>query len=193
MFDDRIPVVLPLAMGAAVDSPHLALKAEAMTVRALAQRLIDRLPVVGAPVLDFGVYSAGAGAGLFSAICTALVRELVHRLRTAGGRRFVLLADGAAASTLTALTAEDLLIVEVGRTGRAAERLLEAPEKDRARERLTSILLGVDPRAVRMKRLETTSPASAFKGERLLEARTEDVMATIMARWPDLAASRMRN
>ena len=58
-------------------------------------------------------------------------------------------------------------------------------------------MLALEPRSVRMDRLapegdfETTaatgdaSRASAFKGERLLAARVDDMVAALARRWPD--------
>lgn len=192
LFDDGMPVILPLAMGTGGSAPQLALKAETMAVRALAQRLIDRLPIVAAPVLDLAAYSAGASAALSAAIGTPLMLDLVGRLRAAGARRFVLLADGEAASSLEALKAEDLLVVEMGRLGAAPERLPEVPVQGCIGEPQTSILLALDPRSVRMARLGDAAGASAFKGERILDARVRDARAIIVKRWPDLAVPRPR-
>jgi creatinine amidohydrolase/Fe(II)-dependent formamide hydrolase-like protein len=59
-------------------------------------------------------------------------------------------------------------------------------------------VLALDPRSVRMAELKpaadfnlsaaTGDPtrASAFKGERLLAARIDDMVKAIVAKWPDL-------
>ena len=81
--------------------------------------------------------------------------------------------------------------------GSKAEPLFDNPDGGHADERETSVMLALDPRSVRMDRLvpegdfETTaatgdaSRASAFKGERLLAARVDDMVEALARRWPD--------
>ena len=76
--------------------------------------------------------------------------------------------------------------------------LIERPEGGHADERETSVMLALDPRSVRMDRLAPARPfelsaatgdptrATAFKGERLLAARVDDMVGAIATRWPDL-------
>jgi creatinine amidohydrolase/Fe(II)-dependent formamide hydrolase-like protein len=83
--------------------------------------------------------------------------------------------------------------------GVAADELLAVAEGGHADERETSVMLALDPRSVRMDRLVLDGPfertgatgdpteATAFKGERILAARTDDIIAAIAGRWPDLA------
>jgi creatinine amidohydrolase/Fe(II)-dependent formamide hydrolase-like protein len=83
-------------------------------------------------------------------------------------------------------------------TGQAAEALIENKEGGHADERETSVMLALDPRSVRMDKLAPAGPfessaatgdprrATAFKGERLLAARVDDMVRSIQARWPDV-------
>jgi creatinine amidohydrolase/Fe(II)-dependent formamide hydrolase-like protein len=83
--------------------------------------------------------------------------------------------------------------------GAAAEKLLAVAEGGHADERETSVMLALEPRSVRTDKLAldgsfertgaTGDPteATAFKGERIMAARTEDIVAAIARRWPDLA------
>ena len=57
-FDANAVVVIPVGAAAKAHGPHLPLKTDALTARALGQRLIERLPVVAAPVVGFGFYPA---------------------------------------------------------------------------------------------------------------------------------------
>ena len=57
-FDGGALVVVPVGAGAKAHGAHLPLKTDALTARALAQRLLDRLPVTVAPVLTLGFYPA---------------------------------------------------------------------------------------------------------------------------------------
>ena len=57
-FEAGAPVVVPIGAAAKAHGPHLPLKTDALTARALTQRLIERLPAVAAPVVGFGFYPA---------------------------------------------------------------------------------------------------------------------------------------
>jgi creatinine amidohydrolase len=186
LFEKGFPVVVPLATTRAPPALHLALKAGMVAVRALAQRLVDSLPIVATPVWDFGRYPASAGADALPVTFAASVGEALANLRAAGARRIVVLnADSGMEKPLEKLAARDLLVVDIGQAGRASDELLEAPEEGRDDERETSILLALEPRAVRMDRLAAGSRASAFKGERILDARNEDIVAAIRGYWSD--------
>ena len=96
--------------------------------------------------------------------------------------------------------ATDLLVLHMRGLGAAADRLLDVPEGGHADERETSVMLALDPRSVRMDRLTLDGPfeqtgatgdptrATAFKGERILAARVDDMVAAIARRWPDQGA-----
>jgi creatinine amidohydrolase len=83
--------------------------------------------------------------------------------------------------------------------GKTAEPLVENKDGGHADERETSVMLALDPRSVRMDKLRLEGPfestgatgdptlATAFKGERLLAARIDDLVAALKKRWPDLS------
>src|SRR5215467_6334075 len=91
-------VVVPLGAAAKAHGPHLPLKTDALTARALAQGLIERLPVMAAPVVGFGFYPAFtsfAGSQHLSAdTFKAVVRELLGNLTAHGVRRIALINTG---------------------------------------------------------------------------------------------------
>jgi creatinine amidohydrolase len=200
-----MPVVIPIGAASKAHGPHLPLKTDALTARALAQKLIERLPVIAAPVIGFGFYPAfTAFAGsqhLSAATFKALLSELLGNLRDHGVTRIVLVNTGVSTEKPVdevAAGATDLLVLHMRDLGAAADRLLDVPEGGHADERETSVMLALDPRSVRMDRLEldgrpfeqtgaTGDPtrATAFKGERILAARIDDIVAAIARRWPD--------
>lgn len=205
-FEAGALVVLPIGAAAKAHGPHLPLKTDALTAHALAQRLIDCLPVVAAPVVGFGYYPAftsfAGSQHVSAATFKALVTDLLANLRAHGVRRVLLLNTGVSTERpLDELAAEDLLIVHMRNIGAGAESLLDVAEGGHADERETSVMLALDPRSVRMGRLALDGPfeqtgatgdpsrATAFKGERILSARTDDIVAAIIARWPDLAGT----
>jgi creatinine amidohydrolase/Fe(II)-dependent formamide hydrolase-like protein len=91
----------------------------------------------------------------------------------------------------------DVLVVHMRLLGGKADSLFDNLEGGHADERETSVVLALDPRSVRMDRLapegdfKTTGAtgdatrANSFKGERLLAARVDDMVAALKARWPE--------
>jgi creatinine amidohydrolase len=206
-FEANSVVVIPIGAASKAHGPHLPLKTDALTARALAQRLIEELPVVAAPVVGFGYYPAftpfAGSQHLSAATFKALLSELVGNLRGHGVRRIVLLNTGVSTEKPIDEVAAgvDLLVLHMRGLGKAAEGLLDAAEGGHADERETSVMLALDPRSVRMERLAPEGPfektaatgdasaATAFKGERILAARVDDVVAAIERRWPDVHAA----
>jgi creatinine amidohydrolase len=203
-FDADAVVIVPIGAGAKAHGPHLPLKTDALTARALAQGLIERLPVVAAPVLGFGFYPAFTGfAGsqhLTAETFKSVVRELIRTLRTQGVRRIALINTGVSTETpLDEVAKEvDVLVLHMRLLGGAAETLIEHKEGGHADERETSVMLALEPRSVRMDKLKLDGPfeqtgatgdpsrATAFKGERLMAARLDDLVTALRKRWSDL-------
>jgi creatinine amidohydrolase len=203
-FDAGAVVVVPIGAAAKAHGPHLPLKTDALTARALGQGLIERLPVVAAPVLGFGFYPAFTafagsqhlGAGTFKAV----VRELIGNFTAQGVRRIALINTGVSTEKpLDEVAKEtDVLVLHMRLLGQAAEALIEHKDGGHADERETSVMLALDPRSVRMDKLKLDGPfektgatgdptrATAFKGERLMAARLDDLVAVFRKRWPDL-------
>jgi creatinine amidohydrolase len=203
-FDADAVVVVPIGAAAKAHGPHLPLKTDALTARALGQGLIERLPVVAAPVLGFGFYPAFTafagsqhlGADTFKAV----VRELIGNFTAHGVRRIALINTGVSTEKpLDELAKEtDVLALHMRLLGQAAEALIEHKDGGHADERETSVMLALDPRSVRMDKLTLDGPfektgatgdptrATAFKGERLMAARLDDLVAALGQRWPDL-------
>lgn len=206
-FDADPVVIIPIGAASKAHGAHLPLKTDALTARALGQRLIERLPVVAAPVVGFGYYPAftpfAGSQHLTPDTFKALMRELIGGLAAHGVRRIALINTGVSTETpLDEVAAETgALVLHMRLMGWAAEGLIEHKEGGHADERETSVVLALDARSVRMDRLApapdfeqsaaTGDPtrASAFKGERLLAARIDDMVAGLVSRWPDLAAS----
>jgi creatinine amidohydrolase len=206
-FEAGLPVVIPIGAASKAHGPHLPLKTDALTARALAQKLIERLPVIAAPVVGFGFYPAFtsfAGSQHLSAeTFKALLAELLGNLRGHGVKRIVIVNTGVSTEKPideVAAGASDLLVLHMRGLGLAADRLLDVPEGGHADERETSVMLALDPGNVRMDRLSLDDPfertgatgdptrATAFKGERILAARIDDMVTALRQHWPDLGA-----
>ena len=203
-FDAGAVVVVPVGAASKAHGPHLPLKTDALTARALAQKLIERLPVVAAPVVGFGFYpafTAFAGSQHLSAdTFMALMRELIGNFRNHGVRRIAILNTGVSTEKpldQLAGVLGDLAVLHMRLAGGKADSLFDNPEGGHADERETSVVLALDPRSVRMDRLAPegdfkatgatgdASRATSFKGERLLDARVEDMVAALRERWPE--------
>src|SRR5476649_2357128 len=90
-FDKGAPVVIPIGAASKAHGPHLSLKTDALTARALADRLIERLPLVSAPVLGFGFYPAftsfSGSQHLVADTFKKVVGELIGNFTAHGVRR----------------------------------------------------------------------------------------------------------
>jgi creatinine amidohydrolase len=200
-------VVMPIGAAAKAHGPHLPLKTDAITARALAQALVERLPVIAAPVLGFGFYPAftsfAGSQHLGVETFKTLVRELLGNFTAHGVRRIALLNTGVSTEKpldeVAAAAGADVLVLHMRLMGQAAEALIENKSGGHADERETSVVLALEPRSVRLDKLALEGPfevtgatgdprrATAFKGERLLAARTNDMVAALARRWPDLS------
>jgi creatinine amidohydrolase len=199
-------VVIPVGAAAKAHGPHLPLKTDAVTARALAQALIERLPVIAAPVLGLGFYPAFASfAGsqhLDADTFKAVVRQLIAGLAAQGVRRIVVVNTGVSTEKPldeVAAAFDHVLVLHMRLMGRSAEALIENREGGHADERETSVVLALEPRNVRLDKLALDGPfettgatgdptrATAFKGERILAARIDDLVAALARRWPDLS------
>ncbi len=163
-FDAGAVVVVPIGAAAKAHGPHLPLKTDALTARALGQGLIERLPVVAAPVLGFGFYPAFtsfAGSQHLSAdTFKAVVRELIGNFTAHGVRRISLINTGVSTEKpLDEVAKEtDVLVLHMRLLGQAAEALIEHKDGGHADERETSVMLALDPRSVRMDKLRLDGP-----------------------------------
>ncbi len=204
-FDEGAAVVVPIGAASKAHGPHLPLKTDALTARALGQGVIDRLDVVAAPVVGFGYYPAftsfPGSQHLTAETFRTLLRELVGNFRAHGVTRIALINTGVSTEKpIDELAREerDLLVLHMRGLGAAAEALIENHDGGHADERETSVMLALDPRGVRMDKLRNDGPfeatgatgdptrATSFKGERLLVARIDDLVAALKRRWPDI-------
>jgi creatinine amidohydrolase len=202
-FEANAVVIIPIGAAAKAHGPHLPLKTDALTARALGQGLVERLPVVAAPVLGFGFYPAftsfAGSQHLTAETFKAVVRELIANFTAQGAKRIALINTGVSTEKPLDELAKgegDVLVLHMRALGRSAEALIEHKEGGHADERETSVMLALEPRSVRMDKLTLDGPfektgatgdptrATAFKGERLMAARVDDIVAALRKRWP---------
>jgi creatinine amidohydrolase len=204
-FDSGAVVIVPVGAASKEHGPHLPLKTDWLTARARGQRLIERLPVVAAPVVGFGYYPAftdfSGSQHLSAGTFKSLMTELLGNLRDHGVTRIAVVNTGVSTEKPLDEVAgglDGVAVLHMRLLGKQADKLLDDPGGGHADERETSVMLALDPRSVRMDRLAvegdftTTgatgdpSRATAFKGERILAARIDDLVARLVAMWPEL-------
>lgn len=156
-FDGNAVVVIPVAGGGDRLPAHLPLKSPGVIVRALAQRLIERLDLVAAPVME--------------AEGRTLVAQL-EKLQRLGAKRLAILDLRLWADASLDVSGDVLTLSVCDRTD--------------GDEFGTSCLMALDPRSVRMPLLPAGSRAEAFKGERGLAAEVDAVVGSLVAKWQDL-------
>ncbi len=144
---------------------HLPIKTAATIARALGQKLVERLPVVMAPLLDWEGDAEAEPP-------RQMLRERLARLRSLGARRLAILDLGLAPARRADIP------VEVA--------LLRACNGTKADDYATACMLALDPRSVRMPLLPAGSSAQAFAGERMMAADVE-AAAEALSAWCGVA------
>jgi hypothetical protein len=150
-------VIIPMASGSDLPA-YLPLKSPAVIVRALAQKLTERLDLVASPVIE------AEGRALTAQI---------EKLQRLGARRLAVLDLGLWAGTPCEVSGDVLML-----------RVCSRSDSD---EYATSCMMAVDPRSVRMPLLPAGSRAQAFAGERAMAAEVDTIADTLVAKWPDLS------
>lgn len=182
-FDRGDAVVIPVA-SVGSHGAHLPLGTDGMIARALGQRLIERLPVVVAPVVSFGAQHMQAET------FRQMMCEIVDAFRADGVKHIALLDAGLSAEWPMAGPG-GVLVLSVRNGGATAGRLIDRLRAGPVVEHETSMVLALAPRSVRPAASAGTgdpSHATAFKGERLLSAWGDALVNTLTAEWPQLDA-----
>lgn len=215
-------VVLPLGAAAKEHGPHLLLRNDEILADYLARRVVEARPVVLLPTLRYGFYPAfleyPGSVSLSFETQRNVVAEIVRSIARYGPRRFYVLNTGVSTARPLKATAEMvaadgivLRFTDVLEAARAVEEeLREQPVGTHADEIETSMLLYIDPSAVRMDRAVKdgmtprpgpltrdvqsrtghVSPSGVFgdatlatraKGERIVEEMVRHILADIDA------------
>ena len=179
-FDAGAGVVVPIGAAAKEHGPHLPLGTDYRLARALAERIAEALPVVVAPIVGFGYYPAfvnyPGSQHLTAATFMALVEELLGNLVAHGVGRIAIVNTGVsteaplqiAARRIKERTGVTPAIADIRGLGSSARHLLEQKAGGHADEHETSLMLAIDPEAVRLDRAEPdyghalAAPASVF-------------------------------
>ena len=172
-------VLLPVGAAAKEHGRHLPMDTDRRVARELARRVALELPVLVAPVVDFGYYPAFVGypgsQHLRAETFIALMVDLLAGFASQGARRLAVLNTGVSTEAPLRMALREVeercgvrpVAADLRMLGRAARHVLERPDGGHADEAETSILLAIAPEAVRLERARPEppeEPTGAFSG-----------------------------
>ncbi len=156
------PVVIPIGARSKEHGHHLPLKTDYLLARELGQRVADALPVVVAPVVDFGYYPAFVNypgsqnlrADTFIAVLTDLIGNFIDH----GVARIAVINTGVSTEMPLRIAVRDIYQDRKVRVATADIRTLGAAAKGLMKQKLgghgdeseTSMILAIEPKSVRM-------------------------------------------
>ncbi|MCW5730974.1 MAG: creatininase family protein [Alphaproteobacteria bacterium] len=175
--DGGWPVLFPVGAAAKEHGLHLPLATDYLIARDLAERLLERLPILVAPVIGFGHYPAflsyAGSQSLSAATFIALIVELAEGLIAQGARRIAYLNTGVSTEAPLQIAARQVFdrhgvrpaIADLRRLGRNADHVLARPGGGHADERETAIMLAIAPERVRLARAALRPGAADEAGQ----------------------------
>ncbi len=167
------PVVLPIGARSKEHGHHLPMCTDYLVARALCDGIAAHLPVLIAPVVDFGYYPAflryPGSQHLRAETFIALLTDLIEGLYAQGCRQLAILNTGVSTEGPVQIVARDFLV----RRGRKVA--LEQKMGGHGDEHETSLLLAIAPERVDMTRAVTdyghmlAQPESVFVASAVFE------------------------
>ncbi|MGE0005182.1 MAG: creatininase family protein [Parvibaculaceae bacterium] len=157
-------VVVPIGARAKEHGHHLPLKTDFMLARALCDGIAAELPVLVAPVVDFGYYPAftayPGSQHLKAETFMALLTEVIEPFILHGARAISIVNTGVSTEGPVEIVVRELqarhgmriAVAHIRRLGAAGESLLGQKFGGHADEHETSLILAIDAAAVRMDR-----------------------------------------
>ncbi|MGQ0595140.1 MAG: creatininase family protein [Gammaproteobacteria bacterium] len=173
-------VVVPVGAAAKEHGPHLPLRTDYLVARELGRRVAEALPVLVAPVISFGYYPAfvryPGSQHLRAETFMALVTDVLTGFVGQGARRLAIINTGVSTEEPIRIVVRDFYAVHCVRVAVADLATLGRAVRPRLRQKLgghadeleTSLVLAIEPDAVRMERAEPDyghapdAPATVF-------------------------------
>jgi creatinine amidohydrolase len=173
-------VVLPVGAAAKEHGPHLPLRTDYLVARELGRRVAEALPVLVAPVVSFGYYPAfvhyPGSQHLRAETFMALLTDLLAGFVGQGARRLAVINTGVSTEAPLRIVVREfyathgvrVAVADLAALGRAIKPRLRQKLGGHADELETSLVLAIEPGAVRMERAEpdyghlADAPASVF-------------------------------
>ena len=174
------PVVIPIGARSKEHGHHLPLKTDYLLARALGQRVADALPVVVAPVVDFGYYPAfvayPGSQNLRSETFVALLTDVIGNFIDHGVTRIAVINTGVSTEMPLRIAVRDIYQDRKVRVATADIRTLGGATKGLMKQKLgghgdeneTSMILAIEPKSVKMHLARTdyghalTEPKTVF-------------------------------
>ena len=155
-------VLVPVGAAAKEHGRHLPLKTDLLLARGLADEVRRVLPVVVAPVVCFGYYPAfrhyPGSQHVSPATFQALVTEILEGFIGQGARTLAILNTGVSTEPPLRIVVRELYersgvrvpVADIRGLGRSADPLMEQKLGGHGDEHETSLVLAIEPEAVRM-------------------------------------------
>jgi creatinine amidohydrolase len=159
-------VVVPVGAAAKEHGPHLPLRTDYLIARELGRRLAEALPVLVAPVVSFGYYPAfvryPGSQHLRAETFSALLRDILTGFARQGARRLAIVNTGVSTEAPIRVVVRDfyaehgvrVAVADLATLGRAVAPMLRQKLGGHADELETSLVLAIEPEAVRMDRAQ---------------------------------------
>ncbi len=158
------PVIVPIGARSKEHGHHLPMCTDYLVARALCDGVAETLPVLIAPVVDFGYYPAflryPGSQHLEADTFIALLTDVINRLLDQGAAAIAIVNTGVSTEGPVQIAARDILvrrgvaipIADIRRLGRASGAKLEQKLGGHADEHETSVMLAIAPDRVDLSR-----------------------------------------
>jgi creatinine amidohydrolase len=158
------PVVVPIGARSKEHGHHLPMCTDYLVARALCDGIAAHLPVLIAPVIDFGYYPAflryPGSQHLRAETFIALLTDVLEQLFDQGASRIAIVNTGVSTEGPVQIAARDILvrrgvavpIADIRRLGRASSASLTQKLGGHADEHETSLMLAIAPERVDMSK-----------------------------------------
>jgi creatinine amidohydrolase len=162
-FDDGAVVLVPIGAAAKEHGHHLPLSTDYLVARELAERVMRELPIVVAPIVPFGYFPAfvdyPGSQHLRSETFLALLKDILSKLVRDGVGGIAVLNTGVSTEPIVRVAVRDLYqetrvriaTADIRALGRALAPQLEQRLGGHGDEAETSMILAIEPDAVRVK------------------------------------------
>jgi creatinine amidohydrolase len=160
-------VVVPIGARSKEHGHHLPLKTDYLVARALGDRLIRLLPVLVAPVIDFGYYPAflryPGSQHVRAETFMALLQDVLHGFLDQGATRLAIVNTGVSTVPPIRIVVRDLYtrrsvrvpVADIEHLGQAVRRRLSRQKLGGHADQFeTSTILAIEPASVDMARAE---------------------------------------
>jgi creatinine amidohydrolase len=160
-------VVVPIGARSKEHGHHLPLKTDYLLAREFGRRIAKALPVVVAPVIDFGYYPAfvryPGSQHLRAETFIALVKDLLGNLIDHGVTRIAIVNTGVSTEMPLKIAVRDLYaerqvrvaIADIRGLGHGTKKLMQQKLGGHGDEQETSMILAIEPSSVKMRLAKT--------------------------------------